>query len=197
MAARGYRAGSRRARRSLLGLGYVPVALPGPRSAAHRWRRLGGWRRVPRRSSQRWRAVIGASGSWASPPSRGDGSWSSVSSGLPRVRPHARRSARTNGRDGAWSPGRQSGRQWLRDGLDQPAGVGEPAEPFVDSGAALAGGLHHVRDGLSSLRAPVERLVAHFKNWKIFRAGYRRLTGLTLTRSTPSEGLSSSQSHKV
>ena len=27
---------------------------------------------------------------------------------------------------------------------------------------------------ISSLRAPVERLVAHFKNWKIFHADYRR-----------------------
>jgi DDE superfamily endonuclease len=27
---------------------------------------------------------------------------------------------------------------------------------------------------ISSFRAPVERLVAHFKNWKIFRTGYRR-----------------------
>ena len=27
---------------------------------------------------------------------------------------------------------------------------------------------------ISSLRAPIERLVAHFKNWKIFHADYRR-----------------------
>ena len=27
---------------------------------------------------------------------------------------------------------------------------------------------------ISSLRAPVERLVAHFENWKIFHADYRR-----------------------
>src|SRR5690242_21913008 len=27
---------------------------------------------------------------------------------------------------------------------------------------------------IASLRAPVERLVAHFKNWKIFHADYRR-----------------------
>ena len=27
---------------------------------------------------------------------------------------------------------------------------------------------------ISSLRAPVERLVAHFKNWKIFHSDYRR-----------------------
>jgi DDE superfamily endonuclease len=27
---------------------------------------------------------------------------------------------------------------------------------------------------ISSLRAPAERLVAHFKNWKIFHTDYRR-----------------------
>jgi hypothetical protein len=27
---------------------------------------------------------------------------------------------------------------------------------------------------IASLRAPVERLVAHFKNWKIFHSDYRR-----------------------
>ena len=31
--------------------------------------------------------------------------------------------------------------------LDHPAGIGEVAEPFVDSGVAYAGGLHQVRDG--------------------------------------------------
>ena len=50
---------------------------------------------------------------------------------------------------------------------------------------------------ISSLRAPVERLVAHFKNWKIFTPTTAVPTGLTLTRSTPPEGFSSSQSHGV
>ena len=49
---------------------------------------------------------------------------------------------------------------------------------------------------IASLRAPVERLVAHFKNWK-----YSKLTiavrPLTMTRSMPLAEISSSRSYGV
>ena len=50
---------------------------------------------------------------------------------------------------------------------------------------------------ISSLRAPVERLVAHFKNWKIFHADYRRPYRTYLDAFDAAEGFSSSQSHGV
>ena len=49
---------------------------------------------------------------------------------------------------------------------------------------------------IASLRAPVERLVAHFKNWKILHTDYRSPYRLS-TRSMPLAGFSPSQSHGV
>lgn len=50
---------------------------------------------------------------------------------------------------------------------------------------------------VSSFRAPVERLVGHFKNWKILHTDYRARTQPTMTRSTQPAVFSSSQSHGV
>jgi hypothetical protein len=44
---------------------------------------------------------------------------------------------------------------------------------------------------------PVERLVGHFKNWKILHTDYRRRTPPTMTRSTQPAVFSYSQSHGV
>ena len=50
---------------------------------------------------------------------------------------------------------------------------------------------------ISSFRAPVERLVAHFKNWKMLHTDYRRPYSTYPDASMPPARFSSSRSHGV
>jgi hypothetical protein len=144
------RAGSRRAWRPLRGLRSAPVVLAVSGSAgrlgvglADGGAFLGGHRHGGG-------AIIGGWGRVALPPSvvTDRGRPSVRRSAYAALRAQARASGRTEVHDRAWSSGGGSAAPSVTAyGLDHPAGIGELAEPFVDPGAALAGGLDQVRDG--------------------------------------------------